>query len=63
MNLSPGSLDHFSPSIAGRKAPLVDGIAAAARSKKLARQIVARIEEHSMLVARTLVHEVWGRFP
>jgi len=48
--------EAFLASVVERKSPLVDGIAAA-RALDLAGQIVARIEEHASLVARTLVHE------
>lgn len=46
--------ESFLGSIATRNAPLVDGLAAA-RALDLAHQIMGKIEEHSSLVARSLV--------
>lgn len=48
--------ESFLDCVARREAPVVDGIAAA-RALDLAQQIVARIEEHASLVARTLVQQ------
>lgn len=46
--------DSFLACVASRHTPLVDGLAAA-RALDLAHQIMAKIEEHSNLVARSLV--------
>jgi predicted dehydrogenase len=46
--------ESFLGCIASRRTPLVDGLAAA-RALDLAHQIMAKIEEHSSLVARSLV--------
>jgi len=48
--------DSFLACVASRGMPVVDGIAAA-RALDLAQQIVARIDEHARLVARSLVQE------
>jgi predicted dehydrogenase len=48
--------ESFLECIAKRSAPVVDGVAAA-RALDLAQQIVARIDEHASLVARTLVQD------